>query len=223
MLAIDRLGAALNGSQGKRQLHDQLIQLGFGLTYGTTISGLALFLWRWRSGSGPAPSQPGHWLLIFGGLGLVIDKGVAMVIHLGPMLLKHPHGWFGYWAMHRIACWTIAALIVLVFAFRMRAARPWHLFVWTALAFFLANAAFVLVHVLVSYAVVRGTWTIEIDIASRLIGQSCCVLTLAAAEGIDRWQRRSRDWLHAVGICAALSLASLDIAMHAYGTWLLWR
>ena len=212
VLAIDRLGAPLNGSQGQHQLHDQLIHLGFGLTYGTAISGLALFLWRWRSGSGPAPSQPGHWLLIFGGLGLVIDKGVALVVLLGPILLHLPRRSFGDWAIHQLACWNIAALIVLVSAFHMLAACPWHVFVWTALAFFLANAAFVGVRILAAYGVVQGNWPTELGIASRLIGQSCCVLALAAAEGIDRWQRRSRDWLHAVGICAALSLASLDIA-----------
>src|SRR5687767_9409788 len=71
VLAIVRLGAA----PGNPTLADSLRQLGYGLTYGTAASGLGLFLWRWRTGSGSGPTQPGHWLLVFGGIGLLLDLG----------------------------------------------------------------------------------------------------------------------------------------------------
>ena len=61
VLAIYRLNTPAQAS-----LAQSASQLGYGLAYGTAASGLALFLWRWRTGSGPLPAQPGHWLLVFG-------------------------------------------------------------------------------------------------------------------------------------------------------------
>lgn len=65
-------------------LLQSLWQLGMGLAYGVAASGLVLFLWRWWTGSGPAPSQPGHWLLVFGGVGWLLDFTTSAV-HLSAL------------------------------------------------------------------------------------------------------------------------------------------
>src|SRR6187431_308921 len=50
----------------------QLLQMSCNIAYGMALSCLALFAWRWRTGSGPLPMQPGHWLLVLCGVGYLV-------------------------------------------------------------------------------------------------------------------------------------------------------
>ncbi|MEX2176536.1 MAG: hypothetical protein WD872_19380 [Pirellulaceae bacterium] len=73
VLGLYRAVMDLSGLPAEWQLGARLSQLGFGLAYGTALAGMGLFVWRWARGIGPGPSQPGHWLLVLGGVGLLTD------------------------------------------------------------------------------------------------------------------------------------------------------
>jgi len=94
-------------------------QLGFGLAYGTAISGVGLFIWRWFRSRPGGPSQPGHWLLIFGGIGLVLDLTTTHGMKLA--LLWSGTGWelthFGAWLFYQAALWWCAAVIATTILF----------------------------------------------------------------------------------------------------------
>jgi hypothetical protein len=225
VLAIYRLGDALLGFKGQRTLFDQFVQLGFGLTYGTAISGLALFVWRWRRGSGSLPTQPGHWLLVFGGLGLLIDVGVAFAVNVGPMAFGYKYAGLDYWSWytHQLVGWSIAGLIAAVVATKMQAAWRWHVVAWTVLAMTVANAAAMVTELLGVQGILRGNWTYDVALAVRLVGEVCCVMAIAAAEFNDRRRGLPRDWLHLGGVCMALGLAVVDLSLQSYFVWLRWR
>ena len=108
--------------------------LGFGLAYGTALGGLALFLWRWWRGTGSGPTQPGHWLLVFAGLGFCLDL-VAMAAAETIVFL-----WTGFsdghrvWNLHQCLGWSLGAIAALVVLCNLRkAANGW--IIVTALLF----------------------------------------------------------------------------------------
>src|SRR4029453_14079367 len=128
VLAIYRAATEFTEPTREVDLSQRLIQLGFGLAYGTAVSGLGLFLWRWWRGKGSGPTQPGHWLLVFGGIGLIVDVGVAAVVYAVMMSRSgNDHGSVAFrsWSNHQIIGWSIAALITSVVLIRLRAAWWW--------------------------------------------------------------------------------------------------
>src|SRR5262245_4512151 len=105
VLAIYRAATEWNELPEEVDLTQRLIQLGFGLAYGTAASGLGLFVWRWTRGTASGPTQPGHWLLVFGGIGLVIDVGLAAALE-GYAWLANPRNAYGIgafetWSKHQ--------------------------------------------------------------------------------------------------------------------------
>src|SRR4029079_1822087 len=106
VLAMIRIAGDAN-----RDLSVQLRQLGLGLAYGTAISGLVLFLWRWRTCSGPGPTQPGHWLILFCGIGFLVDVGLSGILE--PLRWLNLLRWdVGF--LHEALGWSVASLIGIV-------------------------------------------------------------------------------------------------------------
>lgn len=225
VLAIYRAATPLTGPTRELELSQRLIQLGFGLAYGTAVSGLGLFLWRWWRGTGSGPTQPGHWLLVFGGIGLVIDVGVAAVVYTVLARRNTDYGILSFqtWSSHQIIGWFIAALISSVVLIRMRAAWWWQAVVCVVLTMTIANVAANIIYVLGAQGFFAGTWPFDVSQFVRVTGAVACVAAIGFAESCDRCQGQPRDWLHVVGILMALSLASVDLAVQGYFLWLRWR
>lgn len=225
VLAIYRAATQLTEPTREVELSQRLIQLGFGLAYGTAVSGLGLFLWRWWRGTGSGPTQPGHWLLVFGGIGLVIDVVVAAVVYA---VIMSRSGYelgmldFRAWSNHQIIAWSIAALIASVVLIRLRAAWWWRVVVVVVLVMTFANVAAIIVYVLGAQGVFAGAWPYDISLFVRVAGALACVAAIGFAETCDRRQGHLRDWLHATGLLMALSLASVDLAVQGYFLWLRW-
>jgi hypothetical protein len=203
-------------------LYLRLQQLGFGLAYGTAIGGLGLFLWRWWRGTGAGPSQPGHWLLVFGGIGLIIDVGVAAGIHLA---LKWSGSGvkqtdLGVFLTYQVIAWWLGSQIGLCVLARLREASAW----WTAAAIvivltLLVNAVTCNV-ALVGYASgAPGSWTSQLPLMVRIGGDACSVAAMGAAVVGDWLSGPRRDWLHVVGVVAMLGLGLVDLAVNLYSLW----
>src|SRR4030095_8809791 len=94
-------------------------------------SGLGLFLWRWWRSTPGRPTQAGHWLLIFGGLGLGIDllstNLMKLALHYSGTGLDITH--FGAWLFHQASVWWLAAVIATIVLARLHDAGPW----WSAM------------------------------------------------------------------------------------------
>jgi hypothetical protein len=225
VLAIYRAATQLTEPTRAVELSQRLIQLGFGLAYGTAVSGLGLFLWRWWRGAGSGPTQPGHWLLVFGGIGLVIDVGVAASVYAVLARRDTDYGIVAFqtWSSHEIIGWFIAALIASVVLIRLRAAWWWRGVVLVVLTMTIANAAAIILYVLGVNGVFAGTWPHVVSQFVRVVGALACVAAIGFAETCDRRQGHRRDWLHSVGLVMALSLASIDLAVQGYFLWLRWR
>jgi len=227
VLAIYRAATQLTEPTREVELSQRLIQLGFGLAYGTAVSGLGLFLWRWWRGTGSGPTQPGHWLLVFGGIGLVIDVGVAAAVYAAVFFSRSGTDYgilpIRAWSYHQIIGWSLAALISSLVLIRMRAAWWWQVVVIVVLTMTIANLAASILCVLGANGMFAGTWPYDISQFVRVAGALACVAAIGFAETCDRRQGHWRDWLHSVGLVMALSLASIDLAVQGYFLWLRWR
>jgi len=188
-------------------------QLGFGLAYGTAASGLALFLWRWRTGSGPLPTQPGHWLLIFGAVGLVIDVTTSAAFLLGVRLGLAQT--FAAYLYQQLAAWGAGTLIGLIVLLHLRSASPF----WTAAAVILVTAiglnAVADVACLLGIATRSGTWTYYVPLWTQMATTALGVTAIWSAELTDRISRVPRDWLHLAGIAAISGLGLVNLATGA--------
>lgn len=192
----------------------RLWQLGYGLFYGTAVSGMGLFLWRWIGG-GPGPSQPGHWLLVLGGIGLVIDFGAGAVV-FGFMALS---GWekplltFEGYQAQQILAWSLAALFGTVFIARMRSAKP----LWTVVAVLILlaailNASLATISLIYFFRGTFGAWIWQVPLLARLIATPIVAAAIIAAIVADGLSRERRDWLHYGGLAAALFLGAVELA-----------
>lgn len=189
-------------------------QLGFGVAYGTAISGLCLFFWRWWRGAPGAPSQPGHWLLIFGGIGIVIDLTATQLLKL--VLYWSGTGveftYFGAWLFYQATVWWLGAVIATIVLYRLRNASFW----WT-----LTTLAAVLVLTLNSLAPTisfygfmqgaGGSWLWQVPLMVRVANMCVVLPILWTAEVVDRRRRVPRDWLHGAGVVAVSGLGLVDL------------
>jgi hypothetical protein len=212
VLAIYRLNTPAQAS-----LVQSTSQLGFGLAYGTAASGLALFLWRWRTGSGPLPTQPGHWLLVFGAVGLVIDVTTSAAFLLGVRLALAQT--FAAFLYQQLAAWGTATLIGLVVLLHLRGAPPF----WTAAAVILVTAiglnAVADVVCLLGIATGSGTWSYDAPVWTQMATTALGLAAIWSAELTDRISRVPRDWLHLGGIAAISALGLVNLATGA-ALWL---
>jgi hypothetical protein len=191
--------------------------LGFGLAYGTALGGLGLFLWRWWRGTGAGPTQPGHWLLVLGGIGFLLDVGLVPVSQALVMLRYGSIQDYGHWVwqLHQFLGWSAGTFVGLFVLANLRGAS-WG---WTivALLFVLATALvaglFVTALVAAQFGAL-GTWTWYLPMAVKTIGEAVVVMAILVAKLADRRRGLPRDWLHVGGILAVTLLASVDIAIN---------
>lgn len=194
----------------------RLWQLGYGFFYGTAVSGMGLFLWRWIRG-GPGPSQPGHWLLVLGGIGLVIDLATGAVV-FGFMAFS---GWdkpllrFEGYLAQQIFAWSLAALLGTIFIARMRGAKPlWTVVVVLLLLAAIINASVATISLFYFFRSASGAWIWQAPILARLIATPILIATIVAAVVTDGLSRERRDWLHYGGVVATLFLGAIELTMN---------
>jgi hypothetical protein len=201
----------------------RLSQMGFGLAYGTGLSGLGLFLWRWRTGRGQGPTQPGHWLLLMGGLAPIIDLATAGAAQWAVRILNssiQPTDWrIHFW--HQAIGWSIGLVILSPALLRLGgASRLWTL-VAAALAAMIAISAAANIFSLIALAQgARGTWLWYVPEYANLLVPAIVVPCIAIAEAADRMRGANRDWLHLGGVAAAISLGGVSFVAHLPAFWL---
>lgn len=198
----------------------RLIQMGFGLAYGTAISGLGLFVWRWWAGEGPGPTQPGHWLILFGGVGLILDLGLGGGVKGMLLLLGKPANDWRFFFWHRSIGWSIGSLILLTALVQLRGTtRPWTAFVAVSAAMMAVTAAVHMTSLICLANGAKGTWPwyvpAYVSAALPVVG----LLFLWPAEIADRIRGLERDWLHGGGIAAVSALAAVSFAAHWHLFW----
>jgi hypothetical protein len=212
VLGIYRAGNAFQMQDGAAQPMSPWA-LGFGLAYGTALGGLSLFLWRWWRGTGSGPTQPGHWLLVFAGLGFCLDL-VAMAA--AETIVSFWSGYsdsFRIFNLHQCLGWSLGAMVALVVLCNLRDAAIGWIVVTALLSVGMSLAA---IQHIVSFVAVEagaiGNWTWQAPLVGKSIGVSVVLVAILAAEIADRRQGRARDWLHAGGILAVALLSLAEIA-----------
>jgi hypothetical protein len=190
-------------------------QLGFGLAYGTAISGLGLFIWRWFRSKPGGPSQPGHWLLIFGGIGLIIDLAATHAMKLALLWsgtgIEFMH--YSVWLFYQAIVRWMAAVIVTIILTRLRDASFW--WIATTVAAMLTLTLDTSLTTISFFAFMHGaggSWLWEVPLMVRIVGILVILPILWTAEFKDRARGVPRDWLHGGGIAAISGLALIDLA-----------
>jgi hypothetical protein len=208
---------------------DQPVQLswpavGYGLAQGTAVSGLGLLIWRWWRGTCQGPTQPGHWLLIFGSIGLIIDQGVAVGIETWQTLhgLSNPYNYLVHYA-HQAAGWGLGAILGMIVLANLRGAGR----LWIAATLFIvltisASALAYSASFIGGYRGIPGTWIWKIPLCIRVVGEACIVVTLIGAESSDRIRGLPRDWLHLGGYAATLATVAVDLSLNVPALWRYW-
>jgi len=215
VLAIYRAGSH------EHTLIDSLRQLGGGLAYGTAASGLGLFLWRWKTRSGPLPSQPGHWLLVFGAIGMGLDF-VTTGVYLAAQRAGLPET-FSPWLFQQLAAWGSASAIGFAVVTRLRgASTAWYAAAIVVVIGIALNAAADMIS-LFGLAVSWGTWPYYVPIWTHVVVTPLALPAIWAAELSDRVRRVPRDWLHLAGIAAISMLGVADFAVTLTQAIRYWR
>jgi hypothetical protein len=220
VLGIYRAAAAWHSRDGQ-PVQMTWPTLGYGLAYGTAVSGLGLFLWRWWRGASQGPTQPGHWLLVFGGMGLVLDVAIAAAAE-GAVALAGPGPDRSYVAYlwHQSVGWAVAAGIGAVVLLNLRGAgRLWVLATLLVTVMMAANSVCYGMSLVAFYRGLPGNWVWWVPLFVRVVGQGVAVAVVAAAEAADRLAHHRRDWLHLGGIASALGLFAVDVAVNAPYLW----
>lgn len=221
VLGIYRAAAVWHASLDNRPVQMTWPALGYGLAYGTAVSGLGLFIWRWWRGASQGPTQPGHWLLVFAGIGLLIDLGVALAIEVAQVWLD-PSRQYVYLAYpaHQAVGWAVGAVLGMIVLLNLRGAgRLWIAATLIVVLMMSANSLACAVSFIAAYHGFPGTWIWWVPVCVRVSGEACVVVIVAGAEISDRWSRLERDWLHLGGIVAALALGAVDLSLYAPWLW----
>lgn len=191
-------------------------QLGYGLVYGTAISTIGLLFWRRFRGGEPFPVHPGHWLLVLGGIAFAID-GVAFGIAKGIVWGWESHfGWRPSWFhIQQSLAWGLAIVVAAAFELRLKTTWNWQLLAavitgmiavnWGTHTFIVAD----LVAQAVGSWLFTGAWPEYLAVWSSLIANALCLLSMPLVLAYDR---QPRDWLHWVGVTAAVVLSLVDQA-----------
>jgi hypothetical protein len=194
-------------------------RLVLGLAYGTALSGLGLFLWRWRTQSGPGPTQPGHWLLIYGGVRFLIvffsGATVKLVTHVAPSNLLP-------WLFSQAISGWITTAIGIVFVLRIRdAPRLWKAtaaLIVLSIGLSTLESTNLATNLILQSRGVRNVYfplfftTLAIPVYFHMakIGPVLWPVCMWYAVAIDRVNRTPRDWLHVSGVVAFSGLAIVN-------------
>jgi hypothetical protein len=200
----------------------QVLDLGTNIGYGTFLSGLMLFALRWATHQGSLPSQPGHWIIVLGGLGYLI--GVLPVTV--PPILDPQHV---FWRP-AISLWLTLA-IGLIFVLRLRGASwPWRVTAGLVVITIAVNAVACTGGSISEYLwstyprgwTRRSGWWVALLLhlpdpdRTALAAPLVCLPAIWAAEIADHRRGIARDWLHNVGIAAVSLVGLIDFGRRLY-------
>jgi hypothetical protein len=213
VLAIYRAATDFSEVPEDVVLQTQVMQLGYGLGYGTAISGLGLFLWWWWRGVGTGPTQPGHWLLVFGGVGLIIDLAAAGSVELAVWLAENQRGYWSF-MLYQLLGWSAALLIGILVLARLRTSVRWTILAWLLVTLFLLYTLTYAAALAGQLAGVPGSWSWWLPVYIRLVGPIVFIPAVTVTIIADRAAGHPRDWLHLAGIFTTMALAIVDFAAH---------
>lgn len=195
--------------------------LGFGLAYGTALGGLSLFLWRWWRGTGSGPTQPGHWLLVFAGLGFCLDLLAMAAAEAIVYLWTGTIDGFRIWNLHQCLGWSLGAMVAFVVLCRLREATVGWIVITSLLFVAMSMAAIQHIVSFVAFELgALGSWTWLVPLGGKTIGVAVVLAAILTVEIVDRRRGRARDWLHAGGILAVTLLSLAELTANVRLLWL---
>jgi hypothetical protein len=194
----------------------------YALPHGALLASVALWGYRRWRGVGGFPTQPGHWLLLVEGVGLILSLvGYAATLGLAMLVPAFEVGGGAWWLAY-IAPSALTGLVGYALAWpAMRGeSRLWKL----AIGFALASHAFATATIatIISFSLfneLRGGVSPMSFTSGLLAPQNCTWLNLLyglfvlAAGCGDAVGGKPRDFLHWTGVVAVLTVALLQAAM----------
>jgi hypothetical protein len=134
------------------RLLTQTLQALFAIVYGAALGGLAMLLSHRLRGNTTFPSQPGHYLLVFAGLGCLLDGGTYALF----ITLQETRPAIDFdWHLRMALAWGIAAAVGIAVLIAARSPLRWRVFAAaTTLVLCVNSAAYWLL-----WQLQRGTWT----------------------------------------------------------------
>jgi len=170
--------------------------LGFGPLQGMALVGVLIFLWRRFWSHVPFPTEPGHWILIICGAGVIVN----LASHVPYLLaVRGNESFVPDWAarLPRYAIGGCAILLAVMGAYSERSSRIWRL---SILALGLSGAMAIVHSVAIYWPFTRqfpggNVWQNLLRFGFSLPG----LLALVAAF-LDWRRKQHRDFLHWCGV-----------------------
>lgn len=198
-----------------------------GGALGTLVAGATTLAYRRSRGDRSYPSQPGHWLLLFG-IAAALADGVAIVVDRGLVAAWYSSDTYraSYWLLYRLALngpdlpgmihqcvgWGLGTVIALAFLWGLRRRLNW---AWLAvfLAFFLSAGVLSAGAIETTFSAYgTAAWfgphawyrqAIHLYAGFLLLGAASIVLAIVR----DRLAGTPADGLHWAGVLAWLTIA----------------
>jgi hypothetical protein len=201
-------------------------QLSFSFLAGTNLAAVIVFGRRLVVRDAPLPTQPGHWLLVIGGLGnltmwLLLGVVLAMRALAAPEQPVRLES--GDWVIpYAIACFVSSALSVVATVVPREPLRWKSYFALSALTGALLGGilVFIFLDQLLAVGGLPQTWAAwQLFLCVYPLDQVLGMLILFLALAMDRADSRKRDWVHFVGVVATFLQSAAALAMHYLWQW----
>lgn len=198
---------ALHQEQQDYRLFGEIVSFCYAPIFGAGLAACLLCAWRRANGGPRFPRQPGHWLLVLGGVTGLMSLSFQVLL----TLTKAQFSFSPLWSIVAvISC--LVELTIYILATRDTRGVWWWVFgvgVFRSLLMLLLSGL-MLIGLLSGYS----HYWIDAKLYLLISGG------VAVAAIADAWQGINRDYLHFIGVCARLAYAALMVAIPWLLDWL---
>ena len=183
-----------------------LAELVGGTACGAGLAGIIVGLWRWRKGK-PVVVHPGYVFLYLGGIGLVLDLGLTIILSL--LARAHDHAPTWYFTHRHFVGYGLMSVAVVVALVRTRRTPLWCLPVMALLLLTLSQAIGSLPYLVEAWSPIltRYTWLTPYNTFLPIVAVGTATVLVVAVVDAYRSDEK-RDWVHWLGVAVVVGMAA---------------
>lgn len=180
------------------------LSIGYGsILDGVGLTGLLCFAWhRWQTGRSAA-SLPGHWLLVFVGVSLLLSAICGLIVVAYTLSANSTSRDYDAWYLERSVICTLIGVNCLIFTRWI--SESW----WWKLVLLVPGVAMLLLvpHSVIAMSGVWRSWFAASFGYAQIASSIAIMLLVGVASFSERDRMASYDWLHWTGVGVTLLFA----------------